>query len=366
MSGVWGEYLKLSIFGESHGQGIGIVLNGLPAGLRLDMEYIGREMARRAPGRDPFTTSRREKDELEILSGFFNGMTTGSPLCCLIRNQDRRSSDYEVIKDIMRPSHADYTARQKYSGCNDYRGGGHFSGRVTAPLVFAGAVAKQVLGKKEIFIGSHILSIADIREEAFDPVKVDQGLLQELAKRDYPVLDQAKAFQMKQLILKTGKEDDSLGGIVETAAVNLPAGLGAPFFDSAESKICHLIFAVPAVKGIEFGAGFPIAEMRGSKANDSFILKEGRVLTATNNSGGIQGGITNGMPLIFRTAIKPTPSIGLAQKTVDMKKMEETEIRTEGRHDTCIVPRAVPVIEAAAALALLDLMIEKDGTGWMI
>lgn len=366
MSGVWGEYLKLSIFGESHGQGIGIILNGLPAGLKLDMEYIGREMARRAPGQAPFAASRREKDEVEILSGFFNGMTTGSPLCCLIRNQDHRSADYEGIKDIMRPSHANYTARQKYSGCNDYRGGGHFSGRITAPLVFAGAVAKQVLSKEKIIIGSHILSIADIREEPFDPVKVDRDLLQELAARDYPVMDEAKAFQMEQLILKTGKENDSVGGIVETAVVNLPVGLGSPFFDSVESKISHLLFAVPAVKGVEFGAGFSITGMKGSEANDNFILKEGRVLTATNNSGGIQGGITNGMPLIFRTAVKPTPSIGLPQKTVDMSKMEETEIKIKGRHDTCIVPRAVPVIEAAAALALLDLMIEKDGTGWMI
>lgn len=366
MSGVWGNYLKLSLFGESHGRCVGVVINGLQAGIELDLDLISRELGRRMPGKSPHSTPRREKDEFEIMSGFFNNKTTGAPLTCVIWNQDQRSRDYEDSKGIMRPGHADFTARMKYSGFNDYRGGGHFSGRLTAPLVLAGAIAKQVLGKKGIVIGSHILSIGNIQEENFDPMQVNDHLLQELVEKGFPVLEQKNEILMKERMQKAKKEEDSIGGIVETAVVGVSAGLGSPFFDSVESKLAHLLFSIPAVKGVEFGAGFKITQMSGSEANDAFAFQEGEVVTLTNHSGGIQGGITNGMPILFRTAFKPTPSIGRVQKTVDLVNKEELEISIKGRHDTCIVPRAVPVVEAVAALALLDLMIEKDGSEWMI
>ncbi|KUO65925.1 MAG: chorismate synthase [Gracilibacter sp. BRH_c7a] len=365
MSGTWGECLELSIFGESHGPGVGIVVNGLPAGIELDLDLINMEMGRRMPGKTSLATPRQEKDKYELVGGYFNSKTTGSPLCCMIWNQDQRSLDYEDIKGIVRPSHADFTARWKHAGFNDYRGGGHFSGRLTAPLVFAGAIAKQLLAKKGIVIGSHILSIGEVQEEPFDLRDVDFELLKELTEKEFPVIIEDKAGEMKDRILEAKKDEDSVGGVIEVGVANLPIGLGSPFFDSAESKIAHLLFSIPAVKGVEFGAGFHITKMKGSEANDGFILEDNQVRTTSNNNGGILGGITNGMPLVFRAAFKPTPSIGKVQRTVDVDKMEEVEISIKGRHDPCIVPRAVPVVEAAAALALLDLMIEKDGTGWM-
>lgn len=366
MSGTWGEYLKLSLFGESHGKCVGIVINGLPAGIKLDQEFIRSELYRRAPGRNALSTSRQEKDEFEIISGYFNDHTTGSPLTCVIWNKDQHSGDYEDLKNNLRPGHADYTAMIKHSGFNDYRGGGHFSGRLTAPMVLAGAIAKQILRKKNIAIGSHILSIGNIREDSFDELDLDANLIQELAGRDFPVLNGGKGEEMQERILLAKAEEDSLGGVVETAAVGLPVGVGSPFFDSLESKIAHLLFSVPAVKGVEFGTGFAIARMKGSEANDSFVYVNGKVETLTNHNGGILGGISNGMPVIFRAALKPTPSISKTQSTVNISRKEEVEIRIKGRHDPCIVPRAVPVVESAAALAILDLMIEKDGITWMI
>lgn len=365
MSGTWGEYLKLSIFGESHGQYIGVTMNGLAPGIELDLGLIRKELARRAPGKSGLTSPRQENDEFEIISGYFAGKTTGAPLSFLIKNKDRISTDYEAAKDVLRPSHADYTARIKYSGFNDYRGSGHFSGRMTAPLVLAGAIAKQILGGRGMYFGSHILSIGQTFEEYFSGTDISASLLQKLTDQDFPVLDPEIGALMKKQILKARDRLDSVGGIIETAVQGLPVGLGSPFFDSVESKIAHLLFAVPAVKGVEFGAGFGIAKMCGSEANDQFNLQKGKVRTLTNHSGGIQGGITNGMPIVFRTAFKPTPTIGSSQKTVDFAAMEEVEIRMKGRHDPCIVPRALPVAEAAAALALLDLMIEKDGILWM-
>lgn len=366
MSGVWGEYLKLSIFGESHGKGVGIVLNGLAAGIELDLSFIRSELSRRAPGKTSFTTARKEDDDFEILSGFFNNRTTGAPLCCMIWNNDQHSQDYEDFKDIPRPGHADYTAACKYSGFNDYRGGGHFSGRLTAALVLAGAIAKQIIGKREVVVGSHILGIGDIGEGTFDPVKISPEILLKLREMEFPVLLQEKGTMMKNRILQVKAEEDSIGGVVETAVVGLPVGLGAPFFDSVESRMSQLLFSVPAVKGVEFGAGFDITRMQGSVANDQFFLQDDKVQTRTNNSGGILGGITNGMPIIFRTAFKPTASIGRKQKTINMARLKEVELSVKGRHDPCIVPRAVPVVEAVAALAILDLMIEKDGKAWMI
>lgn len=366
MSGVYGEYLKLSIFGESHGQGVGIVINGVPAGLELDLDFIGKELRRRAPGQSSFTTARIEDDNYEILSGFFNKRTTGAPLCLMIRNRDCRSGDYEELKDIPRPGHADFTARIKYSGYNDYRGGGHFSGRLTAALVLAGAIAKQMLSSKDIYLGSHILSIGDIRDQAFDMKIKSSEILTELREMDFPVLSEEKGLMMKEKIYQVKAQQDSIGGVVETAVVGLPAGLGSPFFDSVESKIAHLLFSIPAVKGVEFGAGFRLAQMLGSEANDQFVIEKDQVRTKTNHCGGIQGGISNGMPIIFKTAFKPTPSISSQQRTVDLGRFEEVEIKIKGRHDPCVVPRAVPVVEAAAALALADLILEKDGTVWTI
>ncbi|NLP43411.1 MAG: chorismate synthase [Peptococcaceae bacterium] len=366
MSGTWGEYLTLSIFGESHGKCVGIVINGLGAGFELDLDFINKELQRRRPGlAELYSSTRQEKDEFEILSGYFNHRTTGAPLTCVIWNQDPKSEDYDEIKGIIRPGHADYTAKIKYSGFNDYRGGGHFSGRLTAPLVLAGAIAKQILQIRNVTIGSHILSIGEIKGESFNPVQIEPNILQQLTEQKFPTLDQELATVMKEKLAKVRKEQDSVGGVVETAIVGLPAGLGSPFFDSMESKLAHLLFSIPAVKGVEFGAGFAITQMQGSEANDEFALHGDRVVTVTNHSGGIQGGITNGMPVLFRTAFKPTPSIAKNQKTVDLEKMEELEISIKGRHDVCIVPRAVPVVEAVAAIAVLDLMLEKDGNEWI-
>ena len=366
MSGVWGENINLSIFGESHGKGIGVIIGGLSAGVELDIDLINKEMSRRAPGKNQFSTSRKECDKFEIISGYFNNRTTGSPLCVVINNTSQRSKDYEAMKDIIRPGHADYTGKIKYLGFNDYRGGGHFSGRLTAPLVFAGAIARQLLEKRSIIIGSHILHIGKIHDDFFDYVKINDDMFRKLKLRDFPVIDIEKGEEMREQILAVKEEKDSLGGIVETAVLNLPPGVGAPFFDSVESKIAHLLFSIPAVKGVEFGAGFSLASMKGSEANDPFVIQNDEVKTETNNNGGILGGITNGMPLIFRTAFKPTPSIGRLQKTVDVAKKTNIDLEIEGRHDPCIVPRAVPVVEAAAMLALLDLLMEKEGKAWMI
>lgn len=362
MSGVWGEHFRISIFGESHGKAVGIVIDGLPPGIELDLENIYEEMLRRAPGRTGISTSRKEGDRFEILSGYFNGRTTGTPLSSVIYNTDKRSGDYEAMKSVMRPGHADYTGHVKYSGFNDYRGGGHFSGRITAPLVFAGAIAKQMLSEKDIIIGSHIKSIGSIEDASFDMANIGPALLKRLAQKEFAVVDDKKGEEMKEYILEVKAEMDSVGGIIETAAVNLPAGIGNPFFDSLESRLSHLLFSIPAVKGVEFGAGFDITKMKGSKANDEMYIDEGEIKTRSNNNGGVVGGITNGMPVIFRTAVKPTPSIGQAQRTVDIEEGKDVILEIEGRHDPCIVPRAVPVIEAVTAVALIDLMIERDGS----
>ncbi|KHD35916.1 chorismate synthase [Clostridium acetobutylicum] len=356
MSGVWGNKIKLSIFGESHGKAIGIVINGLEPGVELDLEFINSEMERRAPGRTKYSTQRNEKDNFEIVSGFFNGKTTGAPLCAIIWNGNQHSKDYSNIKDFARPGHSDYTGFIKYKGFNDYRGGGHFSGRLTAPLVFAGAVAKQILLKDNIIIGSHILSIKDTKEEYFDKVNIDSETLISLTKKDFPVLDDKKGEEMKEVILKAKNDLDSVGGIIECCALNLPAGKGDPFFDSCESILSHMLFSIPAVKGVEFGEGFNITKMKGSEANDDFYTKNGIVKTYSNNNGGILGGITSGMPLVFRAAFKPTASIYKPQKTINMKTMENEEISIKGRHDPCIVLRAVPVVEAACALSILDII----------
>lgn len=358
MSGVWGNKIKLSIFGESHGKAIGIVIDGLKPGIEIDIEYIKNEMKRRAPGDSPLSTPRKETDKFDILSGYFNGRTTGTPLSAIILNNNTRSRDYEKTASLLRPGHADFTGNVRYRGFNDYRGGGHFSGRITAPLVFAGAICKKILEDKGILIGSHIKSIGAIEDgSCFDPVSISKESILKLSKSKFPVLDEVRGKDMEESILKVKEEGDSVGGVIETVVVNLPPGIGDPFFDSVESSISHLLFSIPAVKGVEFGEGFNIASMKGSEANDEYyISEESTMKTYTNNNGGVLGGITNGMPVIFKTAIKPTPSIAKAQKTVDIKKKQNTFLKIEGRHDPCIVPRAVPVVEAVAAIGILNLM----------
>lgn len=364
MSGMWGNNIKLSIFGESHGEAIGMVIDGLPSGINLDIEFIKSEMERRAPGKNKLSTSRKEKDKFKIVSGYFNDRTTGTPLCITIPNTNTVSKDYSMIKKFMRPGHADYTGRIKYFGFNDYRGGGHFSGRLTAPLVFAGAVAKQILKEKGIVIGSHIKRIENVEDDSFDWVNVEHKLIGKLRTSDFPVINEESGKKMKEAILTAKEEMDSVGGIIECAAINVPSGVGNPFFESVESRIAHMMFSIPAVKGIEFGRGFDFSTIRGSEGNDQFYLEEEKIKTYTNNNGGILGGISSGMPIIFKVAIKPTPSIGKIQKTVNVESLIEGDIQVKGRHDPCIVQRAVPVIESATALVILDLLMERKSEIW--
>ena len=355
MSAVWGRKVRYTIFGESHGAGIGIVIDGLPAGALLDMAMIEREMARRAPGNSDLATPRVETDAVKISSGLYQGRTTGSPLCAMIQNKDTRSADYAAEPRVFRPGHADYTGFMKYGGHNDPRGGGHFSGRLTAPLVFAGAIAKQLLATAGIAIGAHIVQIGDLWDTAFNPVDISGETLTELSKSPFPTLDHVAADRMRHAIGAAKEQDDSVGGVIEAAVIGLPSGLGEPFFDSAESVLAHLLFSIPAVKGVEFGAGFALAGMRGSQANDSFVKTNGKVQTVTNHHGGILGGITSGMPLLLRTAFKPTPSIARPQNTLNANGEAEVLV-IKGRHDPCIVPRAVPVVEAVIALAIWDML----------
>jgi len=357
MSGMWGNKLKVSIFGESHGVGIGITIDGLPSGIEINMEDVIREMERRAPGKSNLSTARKEADAPEILSGFFQGKTTGTPLCAVIRNADMHSKDYGKLKDLMRPGHADYPGFIRYDGFNDYRGGGHFSGRITAPLVFAGAICKQVLETKGINIGAHVKSIGDIQDKSFYETEISKELLDKLKIKELPLLSPEKEIEMRNTILEAKKEGDSVGGTIECTVIGIDAGIGNPFFDSVESTLAHLMFSVPAVKGIEFGKGFFMSELRGSECNDEYYYEGDKVKTYTNNNGGITGGITNGMPILFKVGIKPTPSISKIQKTIDIADTKEAELVIEGRHDPCIVQRAVPVIEAVTAIGILDLVL---------
>ena len=323
--------MKYTIFGESHGPAIGVVLEGVPAGLELDMGQISAELARRAPGKTAVATARSEADQPDILSGVFQGRTTGAPLCAVIHNTDTRSSDYEELRYKPRPSHADYAASVKYRGNADWRGGGHFSGRLTAPLVFAGAVAKQILAAEGVTVSAVISELGGVKD---------------------PTGEEAE-----KIILAAKADLDSVGGAVRCTITGVPAGCGGPDFgENIEGELARAVFAIPAVKGVEFGAGFGFASMRGSGANDPFRVENGRVVTSTNNSGGVNGGIANGMPIVFTAALRPTPSIGREQDTVDLRTMENTTLTVKGRHDPCIVPRALPVIEAAAALTMVDII----------
>lgn len=358
MSSTYGEILKLSVFGQSHGPAVGMTLDGIPAGLCVDTEKLQQFLDRRAPGHSPLATARKEGDQPEFLSGLVEGRTCGAPLAAIIRNTNTRSADYEALRDCPRPGHADYTAQMKYHGFQDVAGGGHFSGRLTAPLCIAGGLCKQWLEEKGIFIGAHIASIAGIADHAFDPVAPQLDQVQET----FPVLSPQAGEKMQQAIARAREQGDSVGGIIQCAVCGLPAGLGDPMFGGMESRIAQIVYGIPAVKGLEFGAGFSSAILRGSENNDTFAVREDRICTSTNHSGGILGGITSGMPLLFQAAFKPTPSIAKPQQSVSLQDREEVQLQIRGRHDPCIVPRAVPVIEAAAAIAVFDAYLAFYGT----
>ena len=358
MSSTYGENLKLSIFGQSHGPAVGMTLDGIPAGLPVDFDTLQEFLNRRAPGQNDWSRPRKEEDKPEFLGGILDGFTCGAPIAAVIHNKNTRSGDYDNLKDCPRPGHADYTAQIKYGGFQDAAGGGHFSGRLTAPLCIAGGLCKQWLEEMGIRIGAHILAIGECGDTYFDPIDPEI----ESVAPDFPVLDPEAGEAMRDWISRAKAAGDSVGGIVECAIVGLPAGIGEPMFGGVESKIAQIVYGIPAVKGVEFGIGFDCACVPGSSSNDDFAVVDGKIVTATNNAGGILGGITNGMPVIFSTAFKATPSISCPQTSVSLKNMEETSLNVKGRHDPCIVPRAVPVVEAAAAIAIYDLILGNTQT----
>lgn len=361
MKNTFGHNFSVTIFGESHGEAIGAVIDGLAPGIPLDMEFINSVMdKRKAKGR--ISTQRKEADEIHIVSGYFNGYTTGTPLTILIQNTNTRSKDYEKTKNRLRPSHADYTAQVKYQGYQDYRGGGHFSGRITAPLVAAGAIAMQVLSSKGIMIGSHILNCKGVKDDAFaSDVKTLEAQIQQMNSVDFAVLREQAAIDMRAIMEEAASNGDSVGGILESCILHVPAGIGEPFFDSIESTLSHLLFSVPAVKGVEFGLGFEFANLYGSEANDALIYTD-HMETRTNNNGGINGGISNGMPIRIKTVIKPTPSIYKEQDTVDLASKEAVKLSIQGRHDPAIIHRARIVVDSVLALGILDLIMEREAT----
>lgn len=358
MSSTYGENLKLSIFGQSHGPAIGMTLDGIPAGLAVDLEKLQTFLNRRAPGQNDWSTPRKEEDRPEFLAGLLDGYTCGAPIAAVIHNKNTRSGDYDNLKTCPRPGHADYTANIKYGGFQDASGGGHFSGRLTAPLCIAGGLCKQWLEEMGIQIGAHILAIGECGDYYFDPMDPEI----ESVHSDFPVLDPEAGENMRQLISQARAAGDSVGGIIECAVTGLPAGIGEPMFGGVESSIAQIVYGIPAVKGVEFGIGFDCACVPGCQSNDGFTVVDGKIVTLTNNAGGILGGITNGMPLIFSTAIKATPSIALQQQSVDLTAGQPTSLKIKGRHDPCIVPRAVPVVEAAAAIAIYDLILGNTQT----
>ena len=357
MSNTLGEKLKITVFGQSHAPSIGVLIEGLPAGMSIDMDKVNAFMARRAPGKNALSTTRKEADAPRIISGLNEwNQTCGAPLCAVIENGDTRSKDYSKLRELPRPGHADYTAAVKFGGANDIRGGGQFSGRLTAPICFAGAVALQWLEQKGIAIGAHIASIADVDDVRFSIP--DEALLKEIAAREFPVINEEAGRQMQERILAAKSCGDSVGGTIEVCALGVPAGLGDPMFDGMENALARAAFGIPAVRGVEFGTGFAAARMRGSEHNDPFVMKEdGSVATKTNHHGGILGGITSGMPIVMRVAVKPTPSIAKQQDTISLAQKENDKLIIEGRHDPCIVHRAVPCFEAIMALAIMDKMV---------
>ena len=364
MKNTFGNSISVTLFGESHGKEIGAVLDGIAPGIPVDEEFIASRLDMRRPW-GKISTQRSETDNFRIVSGVFNGYTTGTPICILIPNKDTDSSKYDSMSVTPRPGHADYTAFCKYHGYQDHRGGGHCSGRITAPLVAAGAILMQALKAKGINIGTHIYSIGSIKDADFDNTNLDL-CIDKLNTSLFAVIDEEKGYLMQEEISRAASEGDSVGGILETAVTGIPAGVGEPWFDTAESVLSHALFSVPGIKGVEFGAGFAVSQMRGSACNDGFRYENGAVVTETNNNGGINGGITNGMPVTFRVAVKPTPSIFTAQNTVDLKKEENAVLSLTGRHDPCIVHRARAVVDSVTAIALADLLCTRFGTDYLL
>lgn len=361
MKNTYGHNLTITLFGESHGEAIGAVIDGIASGIKIDKQFINNQLSLRRPF-GKISTARSEEDNFKILSGVFNGYTTGTPICIVIENQDIKSKDYSMINGKARPGHADYTAFMKYGGYEDFRGSGHFSGRITAAIVAAGAIIISALKSKGIIIGTHILECAGVADRAFNNLEKDICML---SSKNFAVLDDEKGEKMQENILKAKEELDSVGGILQTAVLGMPSGIGEPWFDTIEGVLSLGLFSIPAVKGVEFGMGFAFADMKGSQANDSFVFENGEIKTVTNNNGGINGGISNGMPIIFSTVIKPTPTISKPQQTVDFKKRENITLSVNGRHDPCIVHRARVVIDSITAFTLADFLVGKYGTDWL-
>jgi chorismate synthase len=362
MKNTFGSSIAITLFGESHGEAIGAVLDGLPAGLKIDTDYIDLKLAQRRPD-GKYSTTRVEKDPYRIVSGVFNGYTTGTPLTILIENQNTVSKNYDTLRTTPRPGHADYTAECKYHGYQDYRGGGHFSGRITAALVAAGAILAPALEAKKIRIGTHIAALHGVKDRSFDNYEADIALLQNKA---FPALSDIAEEQMKAEILFAKAQGDSVGGILESVITGIPAGVGEPWFDSAESQIAHILFSIGGIKGVSFGDGFELAEKYGSEANDNFAVEEQTVITTTNHNGGINGGITNGMPLIVQCAVKPTPSIYKEQQSVNLTTMQNTPLTIEGRHDPAIIHRVRSVVDAALVIVTADMLTQRYGTDYLV
>lgn len=361
-----GKNLTITIFGESHGKEIGVVIDGLAPGISLDLDFINHQLDLRKP-KGKISTQRQEKDQLNIVSGYFNGFTTGTPLCIIFENSNNNSSHYSDIKDIMRPAHADYTGIKKYLGYNDYRGGGHFSGRLTAPIVAAGAIALQILNHKNIFIGTHIAELGNIQDTPFSNNELSiKEEINFLSSRYFPTISHEIGEKMENHIASIASEKDSIGGILDSVIINLPIGIGEPMFDSIESILSQYLFSIPGLKGIEFGLGFGYKNYTGSQVNDEFYYDNNVIKTKTNNNGGINGGISNGMPITIKSVIKPTPSIYKEQNSINIKTKENTKITIEGRHDPAIIHRARVVVDSMIALGLLDLIIDRHGYLWMV
>ena len=360
MKNTFGNALTVTIFGESHGSAIGAVIDGIAPGVEVDTDYIDAKLSLRRPS-GKISTARQEKDQYSILSGVYNGKTTGTPVCIMIPNADTHSKDYSALAGKARPGHSDYPAYEKYHGFEDARGGGHFSGRITAALVAAGALVQSALKQKGIYIGTHISRLGGV----CDAKMCAESDVRKLEMIEFPVLDVVAGDKMQAAILAAREECDSIGGVLETAVVGMPAGVGEPWFDTVESVLSHALFSVPAIKGVEFGDGFALADMKGSQANDAYRIKDGKIVTETNHMGGIGGGITNGMPIVFRCAVKPTPSIAQKQHTVDFIKGENADVEISGRHDPCIVHRARAVIDTVTALTLADMLSVRYGTDWL-
>ena len=359
MASMIGKNIKIAVFGQSHSKAIGVTVDGLPAGLAIDMDELKNFMGRRAPGQNAYSTTRKEADQPEFLSGLVDGVTCGAPLCAVIPNKDTRSTDYENLKNIPRPGHADYPAQVKFQGFQDVAGGGHFSGRLTAPLCVAGNICMQALRERGIHVAAHIYRIGHVQDRPANMTDLCQEELLQVGEKEFPVLEDDRGVQMQRVIARAKEHLESVGGVIECVITGVPAGVGSPMFDGVENRLAAAIFGIPAVKGLEFGSGFGCVNMTGSQNNDSYRIDEGKVVTTTNHNGGILGGISTGMPIVFRVAVKPTSSIGQVQDSIRMREMEETKLVVKGRHDPCIVPRAVPCVEAIAAATIYDMILEQ-------